>query len=260
MALATRDLSVSYGKTPVLDSLDLAIPPGKISALVGANGCGKSTLLKALARLIQPAQGAVFLDEVPLVQMSTKAVARAIAILPQSPDAPPGLLVRELVGYGRYPWQKGFAAESADDRRAIAEALEQTSLLDLADRPIGTLSGGQRQRAWIAMALAQNSRILLLDEPTTFLDMGHQLEVLSLLSALNREAGKTIVMVVHDLNHALRYAHHLVAIADGHIIAEGPPELAINHAVLKEVFGVAADLIDDPRSGKRICVPYATLA
>jgi len=257
MMLETRALGFAYGDEHILDNLDLAIPEGRITALVGANGSGKSTILKNLARILKPGRGAVYLDQRRLSELPTKAIAREIAVLPQSPEAPAGLLVRELVGYGRFPWQKPFAAMSAEDQTAIETALRLTGMVDFADRPVGTLSGGQRQRAWIAMALAQDSTILLLDEPTTFLDMAHQLEVLSLLERLNSQQARTIVMVVHDLNHALRYADHIVVIRAGQVIAAGQPDTVLTPEILSAAFGVDADLIKDPRSGKSICVPFA---
>jgi len=257
MILETRDLGFAYGADPILSALDLAIPEGRITALVGANGSGKSTILKTLARILKPSHGAVYLDGRALATLGTKAIARDIAVLPQSPEAPGGLLVSELVAYGRFPWQKPLAAMTADDRAAIDTALTLTNMTAFAGRPVGTLSGGQLQRAWIAMALAQNSRVLLLDEPTTFLDMAHQFEVLSLLDRLNRDEGRTIVMVVHDLNHALRHAHHVVVVRAGAIVAAGPPEAVLTPETLGRAFGVHADLIVDPRSGRTICVPYA---
>lgn len=257
MIIETRNLGFTYGQERILDGLDLAIPEGRITALVGANGSGKSTILKNLARILKPDGGAVYLDGRALGELATKAIAREMAVLPQSPDAPAGLLVRELVGYGRFPWQKPLTAMNAEDRAAIDTALDLTGMTGFADRPVGNLSGGQRQRAWIAMALAQNSRILLLDEPTTFLDMAHQLEVLSLLERLNREQGRTIVMVVHDINHALRYAHHIVLIRAGQIVATGMPEEVLTPEALSDAFGVLADMVRDPRSGKTICVPFA---
>lgn len=257
MILETRNLGFTYGDVAVLDGLNLTIPDGRITALVGANGSGKSTILKNLARILKPSHGAVFLGDQALADLPTKAIAREMAILPQGPEAPSGLLVRELVGYGRFPWQKPLTAMSAQDRAAVARALELTGMSEFADRPVGTLSGGQRQRAWIAMALAQDSQLLLLDEPTTFLDMAHQLEILSLLETLNRDEGRTIVMVVHDINHALRYAHNIVLVREGQIVATGAPEDVLTPQTLSEVFGVLADLVKDARSGKIICVPYA---
>lgn len=260
MIIETRNLGFTYGDISVLEGLDLTIPEGRITALVGANGSGKSTILKNLARILKPTHGGVFLDQRALGDLSTKAIAREMAILPQSPDAPAGLLVRELVGYGRFPWQKPLAAMSGQDRAAIEMALQLTAMTEFADRPVGNLSGGQRQRAWIAMALAQDSRVLLLDEPTTFLDMAHQLEVLSLLERLNREQGRTVVMVVHDINHALRYAHHLVLIRAGQIVATGTPESVLTPEALSDAFGVLADIVTDSRSGKLVCIPYALSA
>ncbi|HWJ87701.1 MAG TPA: ABC transporter ATP-binding protein [Pelagibacterium sp.] len=260
MTLETQELSFAYGAEPVFAELALAIPPGRITALVGANGSGKTTILKNLARILRPSHGAVYLDGRSLAQLPTKAIARAMAVLPQNPEAPAGLLVRELVGYGRFAWQKPLTAMTAEDKAAVREALILTGMTELADRPVGTLSGGQRQRAWIAMALAQNSRILLLDEPTTFLDMAHQFEVLSLLDRLNIEQGRTIVMVVHDLNQALRHAHHVIVLHAGKVIGSGAPDAVLTPQTLAAAFGIRADLIHDPRSGRRICVPYGLVA
>ncbi|MFD1252847.1 MULTISPECIES: ABC transporter ATP-binding protein [Devosia] len=260
MILQTHNLGFAYGEGTVLEGLDLEIPEGRITALVGPNGSGKSTILKNLARILKPSHGAVYLDRHALADLSTKAIARRMAVLPQSPEAPAGLLVRELVGYGRFPWQKPLAAMSAEDRAAIDTALRLTGLTAFANRPVGTLSGGQRQRVWIAMALAQTSPVLLLDEPTTFLDMAHQLEVLNLLERLNREEGRTIVMVVHDINHALRFAHHVILVRAGKIMSAGDPETVLTPQTLAAAFGILADMLRDPRSGKLLCVPYGLAA
>ncbi|MCA9879169.1 MAG: ABC transporter ATP-binding protein [Thermomicrobiales bacterium] len=255
--LVTDQLTLSYLDDVVVRDLSLTIPSGKMTALIGANGSGKSTILKALGRVLKPRAGAVYLDGETIHGQSTRAVARRLALLPQSPDAPDGLTVRELVGYGRFPYQRGFGALTPEDLRMIDWALTVTGLHDLAARAVGSLSGGQRQRAWIGMALAQGTPILLLDEPTTYLDMAHQLEVLQLLDRLNRDAGHTIVMVLHDLHHAARYAHYLVAIQDGQVIATGAPQEIVTPQLLRNVFGVEADILIDPRSGVPLCVPYA---
>jgi len=249
-------LELAYLDATVVPNLTLGIPEGHITALVGANGSGKSTILKAMARILKPRGGAVYLDGKAIHEQATKQVARKLAILPQSPEAPSGLTVRELVSFGRFPYQSGFGVLDEADRRAIDGALAVTQTADLAERPVGELSGGQRQRAWIAMALAQETPIMLLDEPTTYLDMGHQLEVLHLLERLNREEGRTIVIVVHDLNHASRYAHHMVAILRGRVVAEGAPGEVMTLDMLREVFGIEADIVNDPRSGVPLCIPY----
>lgn len=254
--LRAIDLRLGYDNTMIIDGLRVSLPSGQITALVGPNGCGKSTLLRGLARLLKPRGGAVYLDGVAIAKLPTKVVARQLGILPQSPQAPEGLTVRELVAQGRYPHQRWFQQWSREDEELTQRALAITNMLELADRPVDALSGGQRQRAWIAMTLAQNTAVLLLDEPTTFLDMAHQLEVLHLLHELNRREGRTVVMVLHDLNHAARYADHLVAMAAGRIVAAGPPQAVVTPAMLREVFGVEADVIPDPRTGLPLCIPH----
>ncbi|WP_026370883.1 ABC transporter ATP-binding protein [Kallotenue papyrolyticum] len=255
--LRAIDLTLGYDHTMIIEGLHVSLPSGQITALVGPNGCGKSTLLRGLARLLRPRGGAVYLDGVAIARLPTKAVAKQLGILPQSPQAPEGLTVRELVAQGRYPHQRWFQQWSHEDEELTQRALAITNMLALADRPVDALSGGQRQRAWIAMTLAQNTAVLLLDEPTTFLDMAHQLEVLQLLHELNRREGRTVVMVVHDLNHAARYADHLVAMAAGRVVAEGPPQAVVTPAMLREVFGVEADVIPDPRTGLPLCIPHS---
>lgn len=253
----TEGLDVAYLDRTVVQDLNLSIPTGKITALVGANGSGKSTILKAMARLIKPKAGSVLLDGKSIHGQPTKEVAKQLAILPQNPTAPEGLTVAELVGYGRFPYQNGFGSMTQLDRDVIKWALEVTNMTVFGDRPVDQLSGGQRQRAWIAMALAQNTRFLFLDEPTTFLDMAHQLEVLQLLKRLNEHEKRTIVMVVHDLNHATRFAHHMVAIKQGQVISEGPTAEVLTERVLGEVFGIRAEIVKDPRTGVPLCLPYA---
>jgi iron complex transport system ATP-binding protein len=254
--LFTKQLDIAYESRLIVEDLNLSIPSGKITALVGANGSGKSTILKTMARILKPRKGSVFLDSKAIHQQSTKEVAKQLAILPQNPVAPDGLTVGELVGYGRFPHQKGFGSQTKEDREIIRWAIHVTGMQDFFDRPVDQLSGGQRQRAWIAMALAQQTDILFLDEPTTFLDMGHQLEVLKLLQKLNEEEGRTIVMVVHDLNHATRYAQHMVAIKQGKVVSEGAPDEVMTQEVLREVFGIEADIIPDPRTGVPLCLPF----
>lgn len=254
--LYTQGLDIAYDTRLIVSNLNLSIPMGKITALVGSNGSGKSTILKAMARIMKPKSGQVYLDGKSIFQRSTKEVAKELAILPQNPAAPDGLTVSELISYGRFPHQKGFGSLNKDDRDAIRWAVEVTGLEEFADRPVDQLSGGQRQRAWIAMALAQKTDILFLDEPTTFLDMAHQLEVLKLLQKLNAEEGRTIVMVVHDLNHATRYAQHMVAIHKGQVKAEGTPEQVMTREVLQSVFGIEADIVPDPRTGVPLCLPF----
>jgi iron complex transport system ATP-binding protein len=253
--LSTKSLSLAYDGATIIWDLNLAIPAGKISALVGANGCGKSTLLRGLARLLKPRGGAVYLDGESIFQLSTKAVAQQLGILPQSPVAPEGLTVRDLVAQGRYPYQNWLQQWSEKDEKIVHQALEITDLLKLSERALDTLSGGQRQRAWIAMALAQDTDILLLDEPTTFLDLTHQIEVLDLLYDLNQFQDRTIVMVLHDLNQACRYADYLVAVKEGRIFTAGEPQAVMNEEMVKEVFGLDCRVVADPVVRTPMCVP-----
>lgn len=258
--LTTSGLDISYEERLIVQNLNISIPQGKITALVGANGSGKSTILKTMARIMNPSKGSVLLDGKSIHKQSTKEVAKQLAILPQNPTAPDGLTVSELVAYGRFPYQKGFGSLSKEDRAIVKWAVEATGMADFADRPVDQLSGGQRQRAWIAMALAQETDILFLDEPTTFLDMAHQLEVLHLLQKLNEMNNRTIVMVVHDLNHAARYAHHMIAIKSGVVKGEGSPVEVITPEIMREVFNIEADIVPDPRTGLPLCLPFALAA
>ncbi len=253
--LSTRRLTLAYDGASIIMNLDLAIPAGKITTLVGPNGCGKSTLLRGLARLLKPRAGTVYLDGADIFKLSTKAVAKRLAILPQGPVAPEGLRVRDLVAQGRYPYQNWLQQWSKEDERLVEQALATTGMTPLADRALDTLSGGQRQRAWIAMALAQDTEILLLDEPTTFLDLAHQIEVLDLLYELNQTEGRTIVMVLHDLNQACRYADYLVAVREGQVWAEGVPAQVMTEAMVREVFGLECRIVTDPVTGTPMCVP-----
>jgi iron complex transport system ATP-binding protein len=253
--LAVEDVTLGYGDRTVVHSLDLDVPPGRITCIVGANACGKSTLLRAMARLLAPRGGQVLLDGRDLHRLPTRQVARTLGLLPQSPIAPEGIVVADLVSRGRHPHQGMLARWSAEDDAAVAEALEMTGIADLADRPVDELSGGQRQRAWIAMSLAQQTDVLLLDEPTTFLDVCHQVEVLDLLTDLNRQRGTTIVMVLHDLNLAARYADRLVAVREGQVHATGEPEAVLTPEVVQEVFGMGSRVILDPVSAKPLVLP-----
>lgn len=254
--LSTSHLSLAYGSRNIVKELNLQVPDGLITALVGANGSGKSTILKSMARILHPEQGGVYLDGKLIHRQPTKEVAKQLAILPQNPTSPEGLTVRELVSFGRYPHQKGFGNLNAEDNRMISWALQATAMTHFTDHPVDHLSGGQRQRAWIAMALAQGTDVLLLDEPTTFLDMAHQIEVMTLLERLNKDQKRTIIMVVHDLNHAARYAQHLVALKGGQVLYEGKPGEVMTSRMLRDVFGIDADVIPDPRSGTPLCLPY----
>lgn len=256
--LTTQMLTLAYDRVTVISTLDAAIPTGKITALVGPNGCGKSTLLRGLARLLRPRAGNVLLNGRDIQQTPTRELATQLGILPQNPIAPEGLSVRELVAQGRYPHQAWFQQWRKEDESAVMDALAMTNMTQLADHPVDALSGGQRQRAWIAMTLAQETEYLLLDEPTTFLDMAHQIDILQLLQRLN-DKGRTIALVVHDLNLAARYAHHLIAMRQGKIIMTGTPAEVITPEMLQRVFNVAADIVLDPRTGVPLCLPYAHL-
>jgi iron complex transport system ATP-binding protein len=253
--IQTKSLTLAYGDVPIIDNLTLSIPEGQITVLIGSNGCGKSTLLRSLARLLKPEQGSVLLDGKDIHQSSTKAVARKLAMLPQGPTAPEGLTVLQLVKQGRYPYQSWLKQWSEEDERLVRHALQVTGVESLADRPVDSLSGGQRQRAWIAMTLAQNTDVILLDEPTTYLDMSHQIEILDLLYDLNQNEGRTIVMVLHDLNLACRYAHHLIAVRDKGVYAQGAPEDVLTPQMVRDVFCMDCIICADPLFGTPMCVP-----
>ncbi len=255
-ALETRKLTLSYGDTKVIEGLDLQIPKGKITVFIGSNGCGKSTLLRSLARLLKPREGAIILDGHEIAKWSTKEVAKRLAILPQGPVAPEGLTVLQLVKQGRYPHQNWLQQWSKEDEAMVNSALEATQMKPLAERAVDSLSGGQRQRAWIAMTLAQGTNTILLDEPTTYLDMTHQIEVLDLLYELNETEKRTIVMVLHDLNLACRYAHHMVAIHNQTIFAQGNPEDIVDTEMVRAVFGMECEITTDPIFGTPMCIPY----
>ena len=253
--LTAQSLTAGYGPRTILADLDLSIPPGKITAIVGANACGKSTLLRSLARLLTPSAGKVTLDGRAIRQMPTRELARSLGLLPQSPIAPDGITVADLVSHGRHPHQGMLSRWTKADDIAVAAALEATQTSELAERDVDALSGGQRQRVWIAMALAQETDILLLDEPTTFLDIAHQIEVLDLLIDLNRRRGTTIVMVLHDLNLASRYADHLVAMRQGQVHVAGTPEIVLTADMVQQVFGVKCRVMTDPTSGRPMMLP-----
>ncbi|MCS3844697.1 ABC transporter ATP-binding protein [Microbacterium sp. AK031] len=253
--LTAEGVTLAYGDRTVIEGLDLQIAPGKITSIVGANGCGKSTLLRSLARLLSPASGQIVLDGRSVHSRPTKEVARVLGLLPQSPIAPEGIAVADLVGRGRHPHQKVLARWNDHDYEVVADALAATGTTDLADRSVDELSGGQRQRVWIAMVLAQETDILLLDEPTTFLDVAHQVEVLDLLTDLSVSRGTTIVMVLHDLNLAARYSDELVAMRGGQVHALGAPNDILTHTLVEEVFGMANQITTDPVSGKPMVTP-----
>ena len=253
--LAARGLSLAYDDRRICDDLTVEIPHGKVTVVVGANACGKSTLLRGLARLLKPAAGTVLLDGQDIHRLPTKEVATRLGILPQQPTAPEGITVSDLVARGRSPHQRFFRQWSRADELAVEQALRATGTDDLADRCVDELSGGQRQRVWIALALAQGTPLMLLDEPTTFLDLAHQVEVLDLLAELNETEDRTIVVVLHDLNLACRYAQHLIAMKDGAIVAEGPPEQVITAELVADVFGLEAHVVEDPLTGTPLVLP-----
>ncbi|MBD8498166.1 ABC transporter ATP-binding protein [Paenibacillus arenosi] len=254
--LQTESITLAYDDTVIVDQLSLNIPQGKITVLIGSNGCGKSTLLRSLARLLKPNEGSVLLNGHDIHTSSTKEVARKLAILPQGPVAPEGLTVQQLVKQGRYPYQSWLKQWSEEDERCVNHALKVTGMEELKHRPVDALSGGQRQRAWIALTLAQNTDIILLDEPTTYLDLSHQIEILDLLYDLNREEGRTVVMVLHDLNLACRYADYIVAVQNKGIYAEGAPEEILSPQLVKDVFQMDCMICCDPIFGTPMCVPH----
>lgn len=257
--LTGKEVTIGYGDRVIVNNLDVTIPDGKITSIIGPNGCGKSTLLKALSRLLQTKNGKILLDGKNIQMQSTKEVAKKIAILPQSPDVADGLTAGELVSYGRFPHQKGFGRLSEQDKEEIDWAMRVTGTIDFKHRAVNDLSGGQRQRVWIAMALAQKTDIIFLDEPTTYLDISHQLEILELVQELNAEHGTTIIMVLHDINQAIRFSDHLITMKQGNIIKQGETQDVLSNEILEEVFNIDAELSTDPRTGKPMLVTYNLL-
>lgn len=253
--LKAEHLRAGYDKKTIVDDVTIAIPIGKISVIIGANACGKSTLLKTLVRLIKPISGEITLDETRIDKIASKKLARTVGLLPQSPIVPEGIAVADLVGRGRYPHQSFLKGWTKEDTKAVAEALAIMGITNLANSSIDELSGGQRQRVWIAMALAQQTEILFLDEPTTFLDITYQVEILDLLTDLNQKQGTTIVMVLHDINLAARYADHIFVMRKGELIAEGAPKKIITSDLVKEAFSLDCEIIEDPVSGSPFLVP-----
>lgn len=253
--LKTEGLTLGYGERIVISDLSLALPDGKVTTILGPNGCGKSTLLRALARLVRPLKGSVRLDGENVLALDTRALARRVAILPQAPRAPEGITIADLVKRGRTPWRRLLAPWSQVDADACARALQSVGLTELADRPLDELSGGQRQRAWIALVLAQDTPCLLLDEPTTWLDLTHQLEVLALLQARNRQHGATVITVLHDLNLAARFSDHLVLLGPAGLVATGTPQAVLTENNLKTAFGLSALVMPDPVTGAPMAVP-----
>lgn len=256
--LSAHGITVGYGGAPILDGVNFSAPAGKLTALVGPNGCGKSTLLRAMARVLPVQAGEVRLNGRPLAQMPTRAIARQLALLPQGPIAPEGLTVRELVAQGRYPHQSLLRQWSANDARAVDHALALTDLMQLSERPVQNLSGGQRQRAWIAMVLAQETDLILLDEPTTFLDLKVQVDVMTCLAEI-AATGRTLVVVLHELNIAAAFANHLVMMRAGTILAQGTPGAVMTPEILKAVFDLDAQIITNPETGSPVCLPRLTV-
>ncbi|MEW1612955.1 MULTISPECIES: ABC transporter ATP-binding protein [unclassified Streptomyces] len=252
--LAARGVTVGYGGRAVIDDLDVEIPPGVVTTIIGPNGCGKSTLLRTLTRLLKPAEGTVVLDGQDIAGLRTRDVAKKLGLLPQAPVAPEGLTVGDLVARGRHPHQSWLRQWSSDDADVVERALAMTGVADLADRPVDSLSGGQRQRVWISMTLAQGTDLLLLDEPTTYLDLAHAIDVLDLVDDLH-ESGCTVVMVLHDLNLATRYSDNLIVMRAGSILAQGHPREVITAELLYEAFGLRAKVIDDPVGDRPLIVP-----
>ncbi len=251
-------LVVGYSGHPIIDGLDIRIPEGSLTAIIGPNACGKSTLLRALSRLLRPRDGAILLDGTDIRTLPTKVVARRLGLLPQSPVAPEGITVESLVARGRYPHQGVLSQWSREDSLQVARAMRATGVAELADRLVDELSGGQRQRVWLAMALAQQAPLMLLDEPTTYLDIAHQVEILELVRDL-RGDGRTVVAVLHDLGHAARYATHVIAMRDGRVIAEGPPREVITESVIETIFGLRSRVIADPDDGTPVVLPRTSV-
>lgn len=251
-----NDLKLGYDEKIILDSINLDIEKGKITALIGSNGCGKSTLIKAIARILAPKDGTILMEDKNILKMPSKEVSKLLAMLPQNSNAPEDLTIYDLVKQGRYPYHNLLSFWSKKDETIVLEAIKKMGLSDEKDRTLGNLSGGQRQRAWIALALAQNTDIILLDEPTNHLDIKYQLEILNLLKDLNEKENRTIVMVIHDINHALKYAHNIIALKDGIIFAQGAKENIIDENLIKSVFGVSCKLIDSPVCNGKMCVPF----
>ena len=255
-AISVKNLCVSYENNNIIENMDLSIPKGKITIIIGANGCGKSTLLKTISRINKPQNGDIFINNKNIKNIKEKNIAKEVAFLPQGPICPSGLTVRELVAYGRFPHQKMIGGLNSHDKEVIDWAIKETGLSEFSDREVENLSGGQRQRAWIAMTLAQETEIIMLDEPTTYLDMSYQLEVLEVLQKLNKEKNITVVIVLHELNNACRFADNIVGLKKGKIICEGRPIDVINKETLKKIYGIDANLVNSENGDYPICMEY----
>lgn len=258
-AISVKNLSVAYESNTIIEDMNLSIPKGEISIIIGANGCGKSTLLKTVARINKPKAGDIFINDKNIKTVKEKHIAKEVAFLPQGPVCPSGLTVRELVAYGRFPHQKIIGGLNSHDKKVIDWAIEETGLKEFSDRPVENLSGGQRQRAWIAMTLAQETDIIMLDEPTTYLDMSYQLEVLEVLERLNKEKKITVVIVLHELNNACRFASNIIGLKKGKIVCQGKPLEVINKSTLKEIYGIDANLQRSENGEYPICMEYELL-
>ncbi|QNN74460.1 ABC transporter ATP-binding protein [Vagococcus carniphilus] len=254
--LEVKNISLSYQKDPIVKELDVSFMKGKISVIIGPNGCGKSTLLKGISRLLKKETGSIILNDTNMDELSNKEIAKQLAFLPQSATAPEDVTVRDVVELGRYPYRKVLQKVSQEEKIIVDEVLQQTGLFHLRDENINNLSGGQKQRVWIAMALAQKTEIILLDEPTTYLDLGHQIEVLNLLKELNETTGQTIIMVLHDLNLASRFSDYMIGMKDGRVVYEGVPTEMMTPTILKDLFGIEAYIGEDPVDKKPICLRF----
>jgi iron complex transport system ATP-binding protein len=254
--ITVKNLTLGYGGEPIIRGMNISIPKGQVSIIIGANGCGKSTLIKGISRILKPAEGAILLDGTDIHTTSSKEMAKRMAVLPQSPRAPSGLTVEELVAYGRFPHKRGFGNLNKQDFAIIDESLSIAGIAEFRQALLSNLSGGQRQRAWIAMTLCQKTEFMLLDEPTTYLDMAHILDVLSLLQRLNREESRTIVMVLHELNSASRFADHIIGMKDGAVIVQGPPREVVTPEALREIYQIEAEIVEDRKTGKPLCLSY----
>lgn len=251
--ITTLQLSVAYGDTTIIENLSVTIPKGKVTALIGPNGCGKSTLLKTLSRINKPKSGEVFIEQTSLGRIKDKVLAQQLSLLPQVLISPEGITVRKLVEYGRSPYVPHWGRLSQADKKIVEQAMTETGVLELAEQNVESLSGGQRQRAWIAMVLAQDTDIVMLDEPTTYLDLSHQIELMELMRTMN-EQGKTVIVVLHDLNQACRYCDHLVVLKQGQLMAQGSPKEVFTERLLHEVFDLDAVVIDDPIASSPMCI------